>query len=78
MMTKTYKISGMGCDHCVEKVGKALKSLPQISDAQVSLKKGEATLTLNGPVEDSLIRHALNQAGHYDLAEAMVHNSTSI
>ncbi len=58
----------MGCDHCVEKVGKALKTLPGVMDARVSLENSEAILNQEGPIEESLIRQALKKAGHYDLA----------
>jgi copper chaperone len=40
MKKTTLKISGMSCNHCVMRVAKALKGLPGVTDAQVSLDEG--------------------------------------
>jgi len=40
MKKTTLKISGMSCNHCVMRVTKALKGLPGVADAQVSLEGG--------------------------------------
>ena len=36
------KITGMTCEHCVRAVTKALKSVPGVTDAEVTLLPGQA------------------------------------
>ncbi|MDE2089493.1 MAG: heavy-metal-associated domain-containing protein [Gammaproteobacteria bacterium] len=55
-MSITLKIEGMTCDHCVRAVTRALKSVPGVKDAKVSLERGEAV------VEGQSERDALIQA----------------
>ena len=40
MTTKTLKIQGMTCNHCVMRVAKALKAVPGVQDAKVEPAKG--------------------------------------
>ena len=45
MATKTLKIQGMTCNHCVMRVAKALKAVPGVQDAKVDLQKAEAVVS---------------------------------
>jgi copper chaperone len=36
------KITGMTCEHCVRAVTKALKAVPGVTDAEVTLQPGQA------------------------------------
>jgi copper ion binding protein len=47
MATKTLKIQGMTCNHCVMRVSKALKAVPGVQDAKVDLQKAEAAVTFD-------------------------------
>jgi copper ion binding protein len=47
MATKTLKIQGMTCNHCVMRVAKALKAVPGVQDAKVDLQKAEAAVTFD-------------------------------
>lgn len=47
MATKTLKIQGMTCNHCVMRVAKALKAVPGVQDASVDLQKAEAAVTFD-------------------------------
>ncbi len=47
MATKTLKIQGMTCNHCVMRVAKALKAVPGVQDANVDLQKAEASVTFD-------------------------------
>ena len=58
-MTKTMMIDGMMCGHCEARVKKALEALPQVESAQVSHEKGTAVVTLNAPVDDSVLKQAV-------------------
>jgi len=44
MKTEILKISGMRCGSCTNKVTNVLKVVPGVSDVNVSLSAGEATL----------------------------------
>jgi len=45
MLTKTFKVQGMTCNHCVMRVAKALKAVPGVQDAKVDLQKAEAIVS---------------------------------
>ena len=58
-MTKTMKIEGMMCQHCEARVKKTLEGLAQVDSAEVSHAKGTAVVTLNGQVDDSVLKDAV-------------------
>lgn len=62
-MTKTLKIEGMMCEHCVAHVKKALESLPGVSEVNVSLTEKNATLNVDGVSNDALTK-AVSDAGY--------------
>lgn len=47
MITETLVIDGMSCDACVRHVTNALKSLPGVESAEVSLTEGKAIVRFN-------------------------------
>ena len=58
-MKKTMEIRGMMCAHCEATVKKALEALPQVAQAQVSHETGLAEVTLSGPVDDAVLKKAV-------------------
>ena len=58
-MEKTMKIEGMMCGHCEARVKKCLEALPQVAEASVSHEAGTAVVTLNAPVEDAVLKKAV-------------------
>ena len=58
-MTKTMKIEGMMCEHCEARVKKVLEALPEVDSAQVSHAEGSAVVTLNAPVDDAVLKKAV-------------------
>jgi len=62
-MSKTIKVKGMSCQHCVMSVTKALSAIEGITDVQVSLEKGEATFNEKSPVPDQTIKDAITKIG---------------
>ena len=58
-MTKTMNIEGMMCSHCEETVKKALENLAQVQSAEVSHEKNTAVVTLTEPVEDDVLKKAV-------------------
>lgn len=61
-MKKILTIDGMHCEHCQNKVQKALNAIPGVS-AKVDLKKKQATLELSQDVLDNAFEEALKEAG---------------
>ncbi len=55
-MEKTMKIEGMMCGHCEARVKKCLEELPEVTAAAVSHESGSAVVTLNAPVDDSVLK----------------------
>ena len=64
MTTKTLNIEGMMCEHCVAHVTKALEGVKGVSNVQVSLDEGKATLDAGPFVSDDKLVHAVEDAGY--------------
>ena len=58
-MEKTLKITGMMCGHCEARVKKALEAVEGVAEAKVSHESGMAVVTLNVPVEDAVLKKAV-------------------
>ncbi|HEY6495185.1 MAG TPA: heavy-metal-associated domain-containing protein [Trebonia sp.] len=68
MMTTTYKVTGMSCEHCVNAVSGELSSLDGVSAVTVDLvPEGVSlvTVTSAGPLADDAVGAALDEAGDY-------------
>ena len=63
LMTKTMVIEGMMCAHCQAHVEKALNALDGVSTT-VNLEAKTATVTLDAPVSDDVLKDAVVQAGY--------------
>ena len=63
-MTKVMKVEGMMCPHCEMTVKKALEALPQVDSAVASHTDGTATVTLNGDVDDAMLKKAIEDQGY--------------
>jgi Cu2+-exporting ATPase len=63
METKTLKISGMSCGHCVEHVRKALQGLPGMAVVNVAI--GSATVSYDpATVNEAAMSAAIADAGY--------------
>ena len=67
-MEKTMKITGMMCSHCEATVKKALEAIPEVAEAKVSHEAGTAVVTLSAPVDDSVLKNAI-EAKDYTVTE---------
>ena len=65
--TRTYTVSGMTCGHCVASVTEEVQEVPGVENVDVVLETGTLTVTSSGPVDDSAVRAAVEEAG-YQLA----------
>jgi copper chaperone len=59
MKTTTIKIGGMSCDGCAKSVTRALKALPGVGKADVSLGRAEASIAFD---PEKVAKPALVQA----------------
>ncbi|WP_440896484.1 copper chaperone CopZ [Amphibacillus sp. Q70] len=58
-------ISGMNCNHCVNRVETALKELEGVEKVKVNLKKGTAQVKYDQAVQQvNQLTEAVNQAGY--------------
>ena len=55
MQTTTLNISGMSCENCVRFVSQALKSVPGVQEAQVSLEENRAFVQHEDVATEALI-----------------------
>lgn len=67
-MEKTMKITGMMCSHCEATVKKALEAIPEVAEAKVSHEAGTAVVTLSAPVDDAVLKNAV-EAKDYTVTE---------
>ena len=58
-MEKTMKITGMMCGHCEARVKKALEAVEGVAEAKVSHETGTAIVTLSAPVDDVVLKKAV-------------------
>ncbi len=69
-MTHTYKINGMHCGSCIEKVRNAIASLPDIEKVVVTLNPQQAIVTMKRHIETEKLNSAVKSAGSYTLEES--------
>ena len=62
--SKAIKIEGMMCPHCEARVKKALEELPEISEAIVSHKEGNAIIKLVSDISDDKIKNTIGEQGY--------------
>ena len=58
-MEKTMHIEGMMCCHCEARVKKTLEKIEGVAEAVVSHEKGTAVVTLNAPVDNDVLKTAI-------------------
>jgi copper chaperone CopZ len=64
-VTVTLTVGGMHCPACANRVTKALKSLPGVAEAAVSLEQRQATVTYDPAVLNAeLLQQAVVEAGY--------------
>ncbi len=58
------KIKGMMCQNCEHHVTEALKAIPGVADVSASHTKGCAELTLTKPVDNTVLKQAIESQGY--------------
>lgn len=64
MITTTYSVNGMTCDHCVRAVTTELVQLPGVRSVDVDLASGAVTVASDGPLDVESVREAIDEAGY--------------
>jgi copper chaperone len=64
MTTTTYHVNGMSCEHCVNAVSQELGRLEGVRTVDVDLASGVITVSSETPLDDALVRAAVDEAGY--------------
>ena len=67
MSENTYTVTGMTCGHCVASVTEEISELDGVTDVAVDLPTGAVTVTSIKPLDNAVVRTAVEEAG-YQLA----------
>lgn len=63
-MEKKLYIDGMSCQHCVNRVTKALEEIPGVKSVRVDLDGKHAVVELAHDVDDEMFKTAVYDAGY--------------
>ncbi|MGH7556223.1 MAG: heavy-metal-associated domain-containing protein [Gemmatimonadota bacterium] len=58
------EVEGMTCEHCAEKVRRALVGVEGVREAKVSLDEGRAQVRTSGPTTIDALAEAVREAGY--------------
>jgi copper chaperone CopZ len=70
-MKHTYKITGMTCDNCKEKITHALKSISGITQVEIDRVKGLAEISMSEHIQTPVMQDALTGLGNYSISMDM-------
>lgn len=70
-MKHTYKIAGMTCNSCEEKITKVLLTLPEITKVSIDREKGIADISMSTHIQTSHMQEALSNVGSYTISMDM-------
>lgn len=71
MISATYQVTGMTCEHCTRAVSEELTALDGVTVVSVDLVPGgtsAVTVSSEAPVAEQAVAAALDEAGDYRLA----------
>jgi copper ion binding protein len=64
MTATTYQVNGMSCAHCVQAVTREIEQLDGVRTVSVDLATGVVTVSSEAPLDDALVREAVDEAGY--------------
>lgn len=62
--TTSYTVTGMTCSHCVNSVTEEVQQVDAVTGVDVDLETGRVIVTSDAPLDDALIRAAVEEAGY--------------
>jgi copper chaperone CopZ len=68
-MKHNYRIIGMHCEACVEKIQNALLSIPDVESAEVTLNPPNASVTMKRHIPTDVLNASAKKAGKYSLED---------
>ena len=71
MISATYQVTGMTCEHCTRAVSEELTALDGVTGVSVDLVPGgtsAVTVSSEAPLAEQAVAAALDEAGDYRLA----------
>ena len=71
MISATYQVTGMTCEHCTRAVSEELTALDGVTGVSVDLVPGgtsAVTVSSEAPLAEQAVTAALDEAGDYRLA----------
>ena len=63
-MEKTFKIKGMGCEHCARTVSAEIEKIDGVDSVICTYDDGQAIIKMSKDVPDKLIKEAVEKAGY--------------
>jgi copper chaperone len=73
MVTTTYQVTGLSCEHCVNAVTSEVRSLDGVSGVSVELVPNgvsRLSITSASPLADNVVGAALDESGGYQVTRA--------
>ncbi len=67
MTTTTYRVSGMSCGHCSQSVSDEVKKIEGVTDVEIDLESGSVRVESDAPIDEAVIRAAVDEAGDYEV-----------
>jgi copper chaperone len=64
MTEAVYTVSGMSCDHCVHAVSTEVGALTGVTGVDVDLGSGQVKVVSDRPLDDGVVRAAVEEAGY--------------
>lgn len=62
--TANFKVAGMTCGHCVTAVTTELSAIEGVTDVDVNLEAGRATVSSAAPLDRDTVAAAIEAAGY--------------
>ena len=62
--TSTYTVNGMTCGHCVASVTDEVSKIDGVTAVDVDLASGQVTVESDGPLDDTAVAAAVDEAGY--------------
>jgi copper chaperone len=62
--TSTFQVAGMTCSHCAASVTEEVGQLSGVTDVAVDLESGQVQVTADGPLDDTAVAAAVQEAGY--------------
>jgi copper ion binding protein len=64
MITQTYSVAGMSCEHCVRAVESEVGKLAGVDEVSVDLDAGSVTVSSAQHLDPAAVAEAIDEAGY--------------